>query len=112
MNEFPERVLTEFRDHASHVGMLPQMLDAPDDVADNPGPHIRHTLIGIPRSDAFEIAQRGLGETNLRRHVLLDAKPGLGFEQGDLPTRLQVCQTFNHRAQKGTLLLGRLVVGH
>ena len=75
MNEFPQGVLTEFRDHAPHVGMIRQMLDAGDDVADKPDTHIPRALLGIPRSDVFEVTQRGLGETNLRRHVLLDAKP-------------------------------------
>ena len=56
MNQFPQRALTEFRDHAPHVGMVRQMLDAPDDVADETGTHIRHTLFGIPRSDAFKIS--------------------------------------------------------
>ena len=81
MNQFPQTALTEFRDHAPHVGMVRQMLDAPDDVADETGTHIRHTLFGIPRSDAFKISQRGLGESNLRGHALFDAETGLGLEQ-------------------------------
>ena len=35
---------------------------APNDVADEPGAHILHTLFGIPGSDGFEINQRGVGD--------------------------------------------------
>lgn len=111
MDELPQRVLTEFRDHASHVGMVRQRLDATDEIAGEPDTHIRHALLGIPRMDALKIIQSGFGESNLRGHVLLDAKSGPGFEQGDLPSRLQVCQTFNDGTHERTLLFGRLVVG-
>ena len=81
MDEFPQRALAEFRDHSPHLGMVRQVLDVPNDGADEPGAYILHTLFGIPGSDGFEIGQRGVGESNLRGHTLFETKPGFGFGQ-------------------------------
>ena len=62
MDELPQRALAEFRDHSPHIGIVRQVLDAPNDVADEPGAQILHTLFGIPGSDGFEINQREVGD--------------------------------------------------
>ena len=80
MDEFPQRTLTKFRDHTPHAGMVRQVLDAPHDVANQPGANIPHTLVGIPGSDAFKITKCGLGESNLRGHALFKSETGLGLE--------------------------------
>ena len=112
MDDVPQRDLTELRDHAPQIGMVRQIPDALDDIANEPCAYSRHTLLGIPGLVAFKINQRRLGESNLCGRALFEAKPDLGFTQRYFPPHLQVGQTFNYGTHERAFLLGRLVLGH
>lgn len=112
MNQLVQERMAELGNDAPDVRVLGKRLYALEDLGDEAVSDLWYAFLPIPRLDPRQIAERRLRKADLGNgHFLLQAKPGLGLGQRDLPALIQVCQTRDDRAHEGAFLLGLLEIG-